>query len=66
MAFYNIFNSLFPAESAKAAASKPTSHSYGIDPVEASDFGETKEQRVEDVRQQQQDLEEEDDEDGLC
>ena len=46
------------------------SHSHGVDPVTASDLGETKEQREEEVQQQQRELEEEDDEDdeegGLC
>lgn len=46
---------------------KETSHAYGVDPVQASDLGETKEQREEDVRHQiNEDDEEEDEEEGLC
>ena len=44
------------APAAPAEAASVTEHSFGVDPVKASDLGETKAQREEDVRQQQRQL----------
>ncbi len=58
------------AEEKKEPLGRNTSHSYGVDPVTPGNFGETREQREEDVRNQQRQLEEEGDDDedegGLC